>query len=114
MVFHYAQEIFEGLKAYRNPEGGVQLFRPMDNIRRMNDSCERMRIPKLAEELALQAICELVRVDADWVPSAEGTSLYIRPLSLRGRQPWLTPAQFVQHLTVRSVPIIRGHHSTKI
>ncbi len=79
MVFHYAQEIFEGLKAYRNPEGGVQLFRPMDNIRRMNDSCERMCIPKLAEELALQAICELVRVDADWVPSAEGTSLYIRP-----------------------------------
>jgi len=79
MVFHYAQEIFEGLKAYRTPDGGVQLFRPMDNIRRMNDSCERMCIPKLPEELALEAIKTLVRVDADWVPAEPGTSLYIRP-----------------------------------
>lgn len=79
MVFHYAQEIFEGLKAYRTPEGGVQLFRPMDNIRRMNDSCERMCIPKLPEELTLEAIKTLVRVEADWVPDKPGTSLYIRP-----------------------------------
>jgi branched-chain amino acid aminotransferase len=79
MVFHYAQEIFEGLKAYRSPEGGVQLFRPMDNIRRMNDSCERMCIPKLPEDLALEAIKTLVRMEADWVPDQPGTSLYIRP-----------------------------------
>ena len=79
MVFHYAQEVFEGMKAYRNPEGGVQLFRPMDNVRRMNDSCERLCIPKLPEDLALDGIKALVKTEADWVPSEPGTSLYIRP-----------------------------------
>lgn len=79
MVFHYAQEIFEGLKAYRTPDGGVQLFRPIDNIRRMNDSCERMCIPKLPEDLALEAIKTFLRVEAGWVPDQTGTSLYIRP-----------------------------------
>lgn len=79
MVFHYAQEVFEGMKAYRNPEGGVQLFRPMENVRRINSSCERMCIPQLPEEEALAAIEQLVRLEQDWVPSAPGTSLYIRP-----------------------------------
>ena len=79
MVFHYAQEVFEGMKAYRNPEGGVQLFRPMENVRRINSSCERMCIPQLPEEEALSAIEQLVRLEQDWVPSAPGTSLYIRP-----------------------------------
>ena len=79
MVFHYAQEVFEGMKAYRNPEGGVQLFRPMENVRRINSSCERMCIPQLSEEEALAAIGQLVRLEQDWVPSAPGTSLYIRP-----------------------------------
>lgn len=79
MVFHYAQEVFEGLKAYRRPDGGVQLFRPMDNVRRMNDSCERLCIPKLPEDLALDGIEALVRLESDWVPSLPGTSLYIRP-----------------------------------
>ena len=79
MVFHYAQEVFEGMKAYRNPEGGVQLFRPMDNVRRMNDSCERLCIPTLPEDLALDGIKALVKTEADWVPSEPGTSLYIRP-----------------------------------
>ena len=79
MVFHYAQEVFEGMKAYRNPEGGVQLFRPMDNLRRMNDSCDRMCIPRIPEAETLEFLKELIRLEADWVPSAEGTSLYIRP-----------------------------------
>ena len=79
MVFHYAQEVFEGMKAYRNPEGGVQLFRPIDNVRRMNDSCERLCIPKLPEDLALDGIKALVTLEADWVPGESGTSLYIRP-----------------------------------
>lgn len=79
MVFHYAQEVFEGMKAYRNPEGGVQLFRPMENVRRINSSCARMCIPQLPEEEALAAIEQLVRLEQDWVPSAPGTSLYIRP-----------------------------------
>ena len=67
------------MKAYRSPEGGVQLFRPMDNVRRMNESCERMCIPKLPEETALEGIKALVRLESDWVPSESGTSLYIRP-----------------------------------
>ena len=79
MVFHYAQEVFEGLKAYRSPDGGVQLFRPTENVKRINSSCERMCIPPLDEEDALAAIEQLVRLEADWVPSAPGTSLYIRP-----------------------------------
>lgn len=79
MVFHYAQEIFEGLKAYRTPTGGVQLFRPAENVRRLNRSAKRMCIPQIDEELALTAIESLVSVDADWVPAAPGTSLYIRP-----------------------------------
>ena len=79
MVLHYAQEVFEGLKAYRGPDGGVQLFRPMENVRRINSSCERMCIPPLPEEDALAAIEQLVRLEAGWVPSKPGTSLYIRP-----------------------------------
>ncbi len=79
MVFHYAQEIFEGLKAYRTADGSIQLFRPWSNIKRMNESCLRMCIPTLDEDLYLEALTELVRLDADWVPSAPDTSLYIRP-----------------------------------
>ena len=79
MVFHYAQEVFEGLKAYRTPDGGVQLFRPEQNARRMNRSCERLCIPEIPEELFLEALLQLVRLEKDWVPSAPGTSLYLRP-----------------------------------
>ena len=78
-VLHYAQEIFEGLKAYRTASGAIQLFRPMDNVRRMNQSCERMALPQVPEDLALAGITELVRLEQDWVPHEEGTSLYIRP-----------------------------------
>lgn len=79
MVFHYAQEVFEGMKAYRDPDGGVRLFRPMNNVERLNNSCERLCIPKLPEDLTLEGIKTLVRLEERWVPSAEGTSLYIRP-----------------------------------
>ena len=79
MVFHYAQEVFEGMKAYRSPDGGVQLFRPMENVRRINSSCGRMCIPPLPEQDTLAAIEQLVRLEAGWVPSKPGTSLYIRP-----------------------------------
>ncbi len=79
MVFHYAQEVFEGMKAYRTAEGNVQLFRPYDNARRMNDSCERLCIPKIPEELFVEGVKALVKTDIDWVPSEPDTSLYIRP-----------------------------------
>ncbi len=79
MVFHYAQEMFEGLKAYRTPDGNIQLFRPDKNIERMNNTNERLCIPKIDPADALEAIKALVKVEADWVPDVEGTSLYIRP-----------------------------------
>ena len=79
MVFHYAQEIFEGLKAYRTAEGKIQLFRPQENIARMNRSAEKLCIPHIPEDLYLNALKTLVEVDQDWVPSEPDTSLYIRP-----------------------------------
>lgn len=79
MVFHYGQEIFEGLKAYRGPDGAIRLFRPIENIRRMNLSAERLCIPKIPEELYMDALKTLVEVDKDWVPREPDTSLYIRP-----------------------------------
>jgi len=79
MVLHYAQEVFEGLKAYRKADGGIQLFRPIENIRRMNNSCERLCIPQIDEEIFMEALLELVKLEQDWVPSEPDTSLYIRP-----------------------------------
>ena len=79
MVFHYAQEVFEGLKAYRTADGRIQLFRPIDNARRLNDSCERLCIPAIDENLFVEAVKTLVAVDREWVPDQPGTSLYIRP-----------------------------------
>lgn len=79
LVLHYAQEIFEGLKAYRWEDGSIALFRPEMNARRFNRSAERMCMPEVPEELFLQGIEELVRLEADWIPSSAGTSLYIRP-----------------------------------
>jgi len=79
MVLHYGQGIFEGLKAYRTAQGKIQLFRPKDNIARMNNSCTLLCIPPLDEALALEGLKELLRVESDWVPHAPGTSLYIRP-----------------------------------
>ncbi len=79
MVFHYAQEVFEGLKAYRAPDGGVQLFRPMENALRLQSSCERLCIPTIDAQTVVDAITQLVQVEADWVPNAPDTSLYIRP-----------------------------------
>ena len=78
-VFHYGQEIFEGLKAYRRPDGGINLFRPEENVRRFNNSAERMMMPKVDEKLHLEALSTLVNLDGNWVPNQVGTSLYIRP-----------------------------------
>ncbi len=78
-VLHYGQAIFEGLKAYRTPDGGVQLFRPHANMARIQTSNDRMVIPRIDEDFCVEAIKALVDVERDWVPSAPGTSLYIRP-----------------------------------
>ena len=78
-VLHYGAEIFEGLKAYRRQDGTVQLFRPIENIRRLNRSAERLCLPQIPEEDAMEALLTFVKHEQDWTPSAEGTSLYLRP-----------------------------------
>lgn len=78
-VLHYAQEIFEGLKAYRHEDGGIALFRPEANARRFNQSADRMAMPHLPEEMFLESIRRLIAVDKDWFPTVEGGSLYLRP-----------------------------------
>ncbi|MBQ8826159.1 MAG: branched-chain amino acid aminotransferase [Oscillospiraceae bacterium] len=79
MCLHYGQADFEGLKAYRTPDGKIQLFRPEQNMARLNLSNDRLCIPQIDEAFAVEAIKTLVKVDEDWIPTAEGTSLYIRP-----------------------------------
>ena len=81
-VFHYAQECFEGLKAYRRPDGGVQLFRPEKNAQRMMSTHQRLCIPEIPEEDFVAAVKALVELEADWVPHSENTSLYIRPCTI--------------------------------
>ena len=81
-VLHYAEEIFEGLKAYRTAGGSIQLFRVRDNIDRMNKSADRLCLPQIPEELAVSAIKKLVEVEQDWVPHEKDTSLYIRPFMI--------------------------------
>ena len=77
-VLHYSQTIFEGLKAYYTGSG-INLFRPWDNFKRFNMSAKRMCIPEIDEEFALESLIELLDIEKDWIPKAEGTSLYIRP-----------------------------------
>ena len=78
-VLHYGAEIFEGLKAYRRADGGIQLFRPMENIRRLNNSAERMSLPQIDENELLEVLSTFVRLEERWVPKTFGTSLYLRP-----------------------------------
>ena len=79
VVFHYGQEMFEGLKAYKTKEGKVQLFRPDMNAKRTNNTNKRMCIPQIDEQMYIYAIKELVAVDKDWIPQKPDTALYIRP-----------------------------------
>lgn len=80
--FHYGQAIFEGVKAYRNPQGEAVIFRPQDNWKRMNRSAERMAMPHLPEELFVEGMRALIEIDKNWVPDAEESSLYIRPFMI--------------------------------
>ena len=77
-VLHYGAEIFEGMKAYKTKDG-YQMFRPTENIKRMNDSAERLCLPTVSEDIFLKALTELINLDVEWIPKNVGTSLYIRP-----------------------------------
>lgn len=88
MIFHYGQTVFEGLKAYRTKDDTIQLFRPEQNFKRMNNSNKRMCMPQVEEDFLIEATKKLVEIDQDWVPHPEGTSLYIRPF-LFATEPFL-------------------------
>ncbi len=81
-VLHYAQEIFEGLKAYRQADGSIALFRPEANASRFNSSAQRLAMPELPEEIFVEAVKQLVAADQDWFPTVEGGSLYLRPFMI--------------------------------
>jgi len=78
-VLHYAQEIFEGLKAYRHPDGSLALFRPEANAARFNASARRLAMPELPEAVFIESVRQLVAADRDWMPTVDGGSLYLRP-----------------------------------
>ena len=79
MSLHYGQAIFEGMKAFRQPDGGVSLFRPGANIKRFNFSARRMSMPEVPEDIFLQSLVEMIKLDHGWVPSNPDSALYIRP-----------------------------------
>ncbi len=78
-IFHYGQSIFEGMKAYKDSDGGIWLFRPLDNHKRLNISAKRLAIPELPEAYFMEGLKALLQVDKEWIPKSEGSSLYIRP-----------------------------------
>ena len=109
-VFHYAQEIFEGMKAFKNGDK-IVLFRPDCNFARMNESCERLCIPKLDPAVCMEGLMALIKTDADWVPTKEGTSLYIRP-TLIGTEKFLgvkTSKSYVFYIILSPVAAYYEH-----
>lgn len=78
-ALHYGQSAFEGMKAYRKDDGGISMFRPLDNFARLNKSAERLMMPQVPEDIFMGGLKKLLEIDADWVPNAENHSLYIRP-----------------------------------
>lgn len=102
-VLHYAQEIFEGLKAYRTVDDGVALFRPDANARRFAESARRLAMPELPVDLFLDAVREQVRVDRDWIPTSEGGALYLRPFMFASEAfLGVRPAREYQFLVIAS------------
>ena len=94
-VLHYAQEIFEGLKAYKQADGAIALFRPEANAARFNLSAQRLAMPELPEALFVEAIERLVALDRDWIPEGEGSSLYLRPFMIATEATIPVPRQAV-------------------
>lgn len=103
MVFHYGQEMFEGLKAYKSEDRRTLLFRPNKNIERANKTNRRICIPEIQEEDFLQAIKSIVKVDEQWIPTKQGTSLYIRPFII-ATDPFLgvRPSETYQFIIILS------------
>ena len=111
-VLHYGQSVFEGLKAY-NVDGEVILFRPDENFKRLNRSLDRMSMPKVDEEFALNALYELLKIEHDWVPDGEGQSLYVRPFVF-ANEPYLgvRPAKSYRMMIVLSP--VAGYYGAQL
>ena len=78
-IFHYGQSIFEGMKAYKDAENNIMLFRPLENQKRLNTSAKRLAIPEIPQEIFMEGLTQLLKIDSDWIPNGKGSSLYIRP-----------------------------------
>ncbi|MDQ0218829.1 branched-chain amino acid aminotransferase [Peribacillus cavernae] len=118
MIFHYGQSVFEGLKAYLTEDERILLFRPEKNFQRLNKSNDRLCIPEIDEELALTALKQLIETDREWIPTAEGTSLYIRPFVI-STEPYLGVApsgsyKFIMILSPVGSYYKEGIHPVKI
>ena len=111
MCLHYGQEVFEGLKAYRTADGEIQLFRPEENFKRLNLSNERLVIPQIDEEFALKCLKELLKVEKDWVPHTEGTSLYVRPFII-ATDPFLGVKPADQYMFIMILSPSGAYYST--
>jgi branched-chain amino acid aminotransferase len=85
-ALHYGQAVFEGMKAYKNDQNEVLLFRPFENAKRLNISASRLCMPEIPEEIFMEGLSQLIKIDADWVPNTKGSSLYIRPYMFASEQ----------------------------
>jgi branched-chain amino acid aminotransferase len=102
-VLHYGQEIFEGLKAYKQPGGGIALFRPEANAARFNASARRLAMPEMPVDMFIESIRQLVAIDRDWIPTAEGASLYLRPFMFASEAfLGMRPARQYKYLVIAS------------
>ncbi len=98
-VFHYGQEIFEGLKAYKTEDGRVLIFRPQDNIKRFNLSAVRMQMPEVDEDLHLEAMKQLVSLEKEWIPNEVGASLYLRPVMIATEATlWMPSSEYLHYI----------------
>lgn len=79
MCLHYGQSVFEGMKVYRGTDGDIRLFRPEKNMERLNLSCNRISLPELDEDYAMECLKKLIEIEKDWIPCSDGASLYVRP-----------------------------------
>jgi branched-chain amino acid aminotransferase len=110
-VLHYGQEVFDGMKAYTGTDGGVRLFRPRDNFERINNSARRLCMPEVNVEDTLDALKQLLTLDADWVPKTRGTSLYIRPNYI-GIDPYLGVSSASEYLFYIILSPVGAYYST--
>ena len=102
-VFHYGQSIFEGMKAYKNDKGQTLLFRPIENLNRLNRSAERLCMPKIDQDIFMQGLTNLLEIDKDWIPQSDIKSLYVRPFMIANSEfIRATPAREFQFMIITS------------